>query len=209
MRENIVYGDPDPSPEAIEEAARLAEAHESSPPSATATTPWSGRRGQKLSGGQRQRLSIARAILRNPAILVLDEATSSVDNDRGRDPEVAGARLGGTDDAGDRLTAQHAAPRRPGSTYSRRAYFSAAMNRYRLTASSVTKKAAALSQDLALLPRSPLLPPKTRELRELVAAQAGRAALVDPRLLDPAAHRRLGEIELPADLADRFSRGEV
>ncbi len=81
VRENIAYGDPDAPDEAIEEAARLAEAHDFIQALPNGYDTLVGERGQKLSGGQRQRLSIARAIVRNPAILVLDEATSSVDNE--------------------------------------------------------------------------------------------------------------------------------
>jgi ATP-binding cassette subfamily B protein len=81
VRENIAYGDPDAPAEGIEEAARLAEAHDFITALPQGYDTLVGERGQKLSGGQRQRLSIARAIVRNPAILVLDEATSSVDNE--------------------------------------------------------------------------------------------------------------------------------
>lgn len=79
--ENIAYGCFDKTPADIEKAARLAEAHDfiSSLPEGYDTMV--GERGQRLSGGQRQRLSIARAILKDPAILILDEATSAVDNE--------------------------------------------------------------------------------------------------------------------------------
>jgi ATP-binding cassette, subfamily B, bacterial len=81
VRENIAYGDPGAPPGHIEEAARLAEAHDFIAALPEGYETIVGERGQKLSGGQRQRLSIARAIVRDPAILVLDEATSSVDNE--------------------------------------------------------------------------------------------------------------------------------
>ena len=81
VRENIAYGDPDATAEEVEKAARLAEAHDFIAALSDGYDTLVGERGQKLSGGQRQRLSIARAIVRDPAILVLDEATSSVDNE--------------------------------------------------------------------------------------------------------------------------------
>ena len=82
VRENIAYGRNGSVPERlIVEAAMIAEAHEfiSELPQGYDTIV--GERGQKLSGGQRQRLSIARAVLKDPPILILDEATSSVDNE--------------------------------------------------------------------------------------------------------------------------------
>jgi ATP-binding cassette subfamily B protein len=81
VRENIAYGRPDASDELVERAAQLAEAHDFIAALPQGYDTMVGERGQRLSGGQRQRLSIARAIVRDPAILVLDEATSSVDNE--------------------------------------------------------------------------------------------------------------------------------
>ena len=81
VRDNIAYGRPGATQEEIEEAARSAEAHDFILGLPQGYDTVVGERGQKLSGGQRQRLSLARAILRDPAILVLDEATSAVDNE--------------------------------------------------------------------------------------------------------------------------------
>ncbi len=76
---NIAFGSADATPERVEEAARVANAHDF-----IMDTPGGYDTGCRLSGGQRQRISIARAILKDPAILILDEATSALDTESER-----------------------------------------------------------------------------------------------------------------------------
>ena len=78
---NIAFGMPDISIEAVEHAARIANAHDFILQTENGYQTFIGERGSKLSGGQRQRISIARAVLKNPPILILDEATSALDSE--------------------------------------------------------------------------------------------------------------------------------
>jgi subfamily B ATP-binding cassette protein MsbA len=78
---NIALGKPDASPGEIEAAARVANAHDFITARAEGYLSGTGDRGAKLSGGEKQRVTIARAVLKNPPILILDEATSSLDTE--------------------------------------------------------------------------------------------------------------------------------
>ena len=81
---NIALGKPDATLEQIEQAARIANAHEFIMRKEDGYQTNVGERGSKLSGGEKQRLTIARAVLKNPPILILDEATSSLDTESER-----------------------------------------------------------------------------------------------------------------------------
>jgi ATP-binding cassette subfamily B protein len=89
IAENIAYGRPDASREDIVAAARTARAHEFILRLPDGYDSMVGERGQSLSGGERQRISIARAVLTDPRILILDEATSAVDTETEREIQQA------------------------------------------------------------------------------------------------------------------------
>ncbi len=81
IKENIAYGNPDATDEEIIAAAKMARCHDFITKMKDGYDTLVGERGIKLSGGERQRVAIARAILENKKILVLDEATSSLDSE--------------------------------------------------------------------------------------------------------------------------------
>jgi ABC-type multidrug transport system fused ATPase/permease subunit len=81
IRENIRYSNPDANDEAVYRAAKMAQAHDFITKLPDGYETLVGERGVKLSGGQRQRIAIARAFLKNAPILILDEATSSLDSE--------------------------------------------------------------------------------------------------------------------------------
>jgi ATP-binding cassette subfamily B protein len=89
VAENIAYGRPDAEPAELVAAARAAMAHEFILRLPEGYDSLVGERGQSLSGGERQRISIARALLIDPRILILDEATSSVDTETEREIQAA------------------------------------------------------------------------------------------------------------------------
>ena len=93
FRGNITFGVESATQEQIEQAARIANAHEFIMQTEQGYDTNIGDRGGRLSGGQRQRVSIARAILKNPPILILDEATSALDTESERLVQDALERL--------------------------------------------------------------------------------------------------------------------
>lgn len=93
VAENIAYGNPEASLDEIVAAAKAANAHDFILDMAEGYDTLVGERGTRVSGGERQRISIARAVLRNPRILILDEATSNVDTQTEAQIQEALARL--------------------------------------------------------------------------------------------------------------------
>lgn len=90
---NIAFGSPDATQEDVENAAKIANAHDFIMATPDGYNTIIGDRGSRLSGGQRQRISIARAILKNPPVLILDEATSALDTESERLVQEALERL--------------------------------------------------------------------------------------------------------------------
>ena len=91
--ENILYAKPDASMEEVIQAAKIANAHNFICKMPNAYNEYIGNKGYKLSGGEKQRIAIARAILRDPRILILDEATASLDTETEKLIQEALARL--------------------------------------------------------------------------------------------------------------------
>jgi len=94
IRDNVAYGNPDAGPQQVMDAARAANAHEFIARMPAAYDRQVGERGAGLSGGERQRITIARALVRDPRVLILDEATSSVDTESEQEIQRALATLG-------------------------------------------------------------------------------------------------------------------
>jgi ATP-binding cassette subfamily B protein len=93
IADNVAYGRPDSSPLALQDAAKAANAHDFVARRASGYDTQLGERGAGLSGGERQRISIARALLCDPRVLILDEATSSVDTESEQEIQKALAIL--------------------------------------------------------------------------------------------------------------------
>ncbi len=93
VSDNIAYAKPDATPVEVMRAAKAANAHDFIMRFPDGYDTWVGERGARLSGGERQRISIARAILHDPRILILDEATASVDTETEKQIQEAIARL--------------------------------------------------------------------------------------------------------------------
>ena len=114
VRENLRFARPEATDEEIEDAARTAQIHDliASLPEGYDTVV--GERGYRFSGGEKQRMAIARTVLRNPPVLIFDEATSSLGHpDRGGGAGRARAALGGAHDDHDRPPSVDRARRRP------------------------------------------------------------------------------------------------
>ena len=173
VRENLRFAKPDATDEEVEEAARAAQIHGliSSLPEGYETVV--GERGYRFSGGEKQRMAIARAILRNPPILVLDEATSALDTqtERAVQEALAPARRGPHDDR-DRPPALDGPRRRPDRRPRRRA----ASSRPAPTTSSSPSAAASPRSRRATRTRSTAPASSPRSLRNSAFAGSCRSS---------------------------------